>query len=395
MPDDSPPDTGGAAVRPDVAKRAHRFLLAALACYLLGVAVASPWDIYWHTQMRFESFWSPPHLFLYASVLFGAATIAGIAANPELRSAFGRPLEGLPRWMQFPPSLVILGAGFVMMIVAGLFDDFWHTTWGQNETRWSLPHGLLAFGVYTIALGLTACRIALAPSRPFGRFTAMGYGLLVLAFSLPAFLGPMAFNLTPEVNARISAMPGFWGPDTQGLMKIIERWTLDRTNLLFPLMSAAWAVAGIAVVGVLDRRPGVLLATTLVAMLVYTGVGILWALHTQTLSSPSAWLPGPIAAAAAAWVGAEKMALRPPLPWALAGLSMALLTAAIYNPTAAGFGFSLLGAPAGWAAGLVGERLAGQLKAPTPRGMKALLLLLCAVGPVVMGTVDIFFRLAH
>ncbi len=375
-------------------ERAHRLLRVALGAYLTGVAIASPWDIYWHTQRSFESFLTPPHLLLYSSMAFGGATVAGIAFNPSLRAAFGEPLPRSPRWLAYPPPLILLGAGFVVMVIAGGLDDFWHSTWGQNETRWSYPHGLLAFGVWLIALGLASCRMALAKERPFTRATPVVYGVLVLAFSLSAMIGPMAFNISPDVNARVAAMPGFWGPDTQGLMDLIARWTLDRSNLLFPALAAAWAVLGVAVLEVIERRATTLAITGAVATGLLALVGLAWAYHTDLLGTPNAWIPLPILGTVLVWLATRGRAGAPHLQWIAAGLATGLLTAAIYRPTPEGFAFALLAAPAGWAAGFLGTRLGAQLEDPTPRGVRVVLAMMCAVLPAALGSVDLALRFA-
>lgn len=375
-----------------MAKRAHRLLLLTVFFYLLAVAVASPIDIYYHTQVRFESFWAYPHLFLYASVLLGAATVGGIAANPQLRACFGAPLTGLPKPLQLPAPLLILGVGFTMLAAAGGVDWFWHTTWGQNETRWSFPHGTLAFGVFVVALGAVAARVALKPLRPFGPYTALTYGLLAIGFSMSSLLGPMAFNISPDVNGAVAQMPGFWGPDTREVMQIIGRWHLERTNLFFPAMAAAWAVTAISVVRVLDPRPRAVLLTTGVAMAILAAAGLSWAWRTSLLGTPSAWMPLMIMPAAAAWLAVEGDVLYRPLGPALAGLTIGMLTALIYNPTGLGLGLAVLSAPAGAAAGILAGKLAAQLKAPTTKGTVTALAVLALGAPALLGALDLYFR---
>ena len=125
--------------------------LGAAVATLIGVAlflVGGTWDISWHVVVGRESFWSPPHVVLYAGivVIFAAGT-HGLATAWRRRVA--------------PAAGAMIGAtGAAVSLASAPLDDFWHRVYGLDVTVWSAPHLLLIGGVVLAAFGavVTAAR---------------------------------------------------------------------------------------------------------------------------------------------------------------------------------------------------------------------------------------------
>ena len=80
----------GSQQQVDHSRRALALLWLALAFYLMATAVGLGWDRRWHTGHVSNSFYSPPHIFIYTMLAFAVATLAGIMLWPATRQEFGR-----------------------------------------------------------------------------------------------------------------------------------------------------------------------------------------------------------------------------------------------------------------------------------------------------------------
>jgi hypothetical protein len=133
-----------------------------LWCSALAVTcayVGGYWDISWHRSIGRDSFWSPPHMAIYACGL-----LAGISsAYLILMTTWGRmaPLrDALLRdasvriWGFSGPLGSFLSAwGASAMLVSAPFDDWWHNAYGLDVRIVSPPHMVLAAGFFGIELG--------------------------------------------------------------------------------------------------------------------------------------------------------------------------------------------------------------------------------------------------
>ncbi|HLC42632.1 MAG TPA: hypothetical protein VJO34_13540 [Methylomirabilota bacterium] len=94
------------------------------------------WDVAWHRSLGRESFWSPPHLVIYASL--GVVTLIALWVIAR---------EGWVRGY----GLVVLGGGIVYL--SAPFDELWHRWYGLDVDIWSPPHLSGIAGGFIIALG--------------------------------------------------------------------------------------------------------------------------------------------------------------------------------------------------------------------------------------------------
>ncbi len=120
---------------------------------LLAIVISAVWDELWHRRYGIpfgEDFFWPPHLLMY----FGFITFIGIGMwalqylNRRLRGNFQQRFRSNP-----VIGMYILNAAF--LIYALVADPFWHWTFGEDLTAWSVPHLiLLASIIFSLCLVL-------------------------------------------------------------------------------------------------------------------------------------------------------------------------------------------------------------------------------------------------
>src|SRR3984893_16213895 len=135
-----------------------------LWCSALAVTsayVGGYWDISWHRSIGRDTFWSPPHMAIYA-----CGVLAGISSGYLiLTTTFGRnaPLRGVSVriWgLTGPLGAFISAWGGVAMLVSAPFDDWWHNAYGLDVRVISPPHMVLASGFFGIELGTVMLALA-------------------------------------------------------------------------------------------------------------------------------------------------------------------------------------------------------------------------------------------
>ena len=362
---------------------AYRLLWLAVVFDLLAFGVGFDWDRRWHATHAFEDFFSPPHLFIYSMHLCATITLAYVAFTPDLRRWFG-PTFSLPLVpFPIPGAIGLAGAGFGIVALAGLFDAIWHTTFGLDETNWSFPHSMLAWGLFIAFLGITSCRIAIAHQvrvegegnappralRPIGWPSAVVFGFLIAATSAERFAGPLATNLSPEVIQYVSRIPVLASePAFQHTTRIYLTADIHRYNPLFvPLISLS---AGM-MLGLLHHfttRRWVMLG--LAALLSWTTTLIPYLVPAVIIA-----------------IGGNRQGS--PAVWFLAGAGFAFTTTAIWQGTPGG---PLVGT----ALFIVGSALADAIwvvvAVPTRAGVLKLTILAGIVMPALTGIVDLVLR---
>ncbi|MFL5732719.1 MAG: hypothetical protein ACJ78Q_05915 [Chloroflexia bacterium] len=376
--------------------RAHRLLSLALVTLVCGVAVGVTWDRAWHARHVFETFYSPPHLFVYSVVALAALMVASMVLRPGIRSWFGQELSLPPVPFSVPGSMIILAGGFFTLALAGLLDNLWHTSFGLDETSWSEPHAMISWGLLVVCLGFAACRLALRPYRPLRWYTVLMLGYLVLAVSAAPFMGPLYHNNTPDSVRAVAAIPTLVAqPAAQHTFAIYLQWNLDRTNLLLIPLGALWAGAVLAFVRGLDRRAWVFLTVvslwSLVALLGDRATARRLDQFVPTSHDPASWLPLPLLPAAIAIV----MLIRARVPerwaWPATGLLFGLLTTLTWGTFPLGYLAIAAAAPAMAAGAPLGRQVYRALERPTVWGIRALLLAGVTV-PLLVGAIDLYVR---
>src|ERR1700716_1622199 len=131
-----------------------------LWCAALAVTsayVGGYWDISWHRSIGRDSFWSAPHIAIYAcGVLAGLSSAYLIFTSTfgPARAVTDIQSTGVRIWgLSGPIGAFISAWGGVAMLVSAPFDDWWHAAYGLDVRVISPPHMVLASGFFGIELG--------------------------------------------------------------------------------------------------------------------------------------------------------------------------------------------------------------------------------------------------
>ena len=126
--------------------------LAVTSAYIGGY-----WDISWHRSIGRDSFWSAPHIAIYAcGVLAGLSSAYLIFTSTfgQADSAASLHGTGVRIWgLSGPIGAFISAWGGVAMLVSAPFDDWWHAAYGLDVKIISPPHMVLAAGFFGIEFG--------------------------------------------------------------------------------------------------------------------------------------------------------------------------------------------------------------------------------------------------
>jgi len=164
-----------------------------LWCAALAVTsayVGGYWDIAWHRSIGRDTFWSAPHMAIYA-----CGILAGISAGYLIFSTtFGRNTEhkdvSVRIWgLSGPLGAFICAWGGVAMLASAPFDDWWHNAYGLDVRIISPPHMVLAAGFFGIEFGTVMLMLAFmnrasAKLRPALEWMFLYVGGTVLCESL-------------------------------------------------------------------------------------------------------------------------------------------------------------------------------------------------------------------
>ena len=119
----------------------------------------SGWDVSWHRIFGRDTFWTTPHLFIYAGVsLWGIAALFATVTAMAGRPIRGRALIVGP--LRAELGIALIGVGALVTILAAPFDNLWHAAFGRDVDIWSPPH---LFGIAGGAIGLGGWVAALSP----------------------------------------------------------------------------------------------------------------------------------------------------------------------------------------------------------------------------------------
>lgn len=386
---------------PSTVDRAGRWLWFALIFMLVTVSIGLAWDRSWHIHNKFETFYSPPHVFIYLSTILTIVMVAAITFSPKLRPWFGTAYRMRLFTFPVPGALVITAGGLAMLGFAGLvLDNYWHTNFGLDETGWSTPHAMLGWSWFVAALGFISCRLALRPYRPLRWFTAIALGWLILSFSATPFLGPLHKNTTPEKIAAerraVASSPALSNNTGYAhVQRIYRDANLTRTNPAFILLGALWAGAALALVRGLDTRAKVFLATvaifSLFQLLGDHGTAKALDRFLPISQDVASWLPPPVLPAAIALVLALRFRVAERWAWAIAGIVFALLTCLTW-----GSPLMLLLVPVAVLAMMggawIGTRVYRMLENPVASDVRLIVPLLGVTFPILLGLVDLYLR---
>ena len=135
-----------------------------LWCAALAVTsayVGGYWDISWHRSIGRDTFWSAPHMAIYAcGVLAGISSAFMIFSTTFGRDRAARDVSVRIWGLRGPLGAFISAWGGVAMLASAPFDDWWHNAYGLDVKIISPPHMVLAGGFFGIELGTVMLLLA-------------------------------------------------------------------------------------------------------------------------------------------------------------------------------------------------------------------------------------------
>jgi hypothetical protein len=374
--------SGGVLVRrpdalPPGPDRTFRLIWTAMGFFLAAIVLGFGWDRSWHASHPFENFWSPPHLFIYASFALAGLTAVRMALTASVR-------EHLDRGAVF-----LAVAGFAVIGAAGLFDSAWHTAFGLDETGWSFPHALLGWGTLMTFLGLLSCRLALRRRRPLGGVERAALGTLGFLFALGVLQGPLGGNVTAERLRHIAALPVLAAEaPAQHTFRIYLAWNLTHAGPLFVPVSAFAVGAGLMLFRVLVRGRAAFLTIIAAWTLLSLLSGHATAKYLGIAGDPRNWLPLPVLPSALTVLACLKTRLGERRAWIAAGVVYGACTVWFWGSFPL---LALLGGPGMLAGALAAQWAYRVVDAPTERVVIRLVAVSVAA-PALLGVVDLFLR---
>lgn len=114
------------------------FFLASFLSAIVGV-IGAYWDIGWHFDFGRDTFWSPPHFFIYGSI-----TLTSLFLIFNFVLALKRGTTHKEKAFFHLLIFAIISIGFTYL--SAPIDDFWHRSYGIDVEIISLPHLMLLFG---------------------------------------------------------------------------------------------------------------------------------------------------------------------------------------------------------------------------------------------------------
>lgn len=186
----------------------ERLLVAAVLFGGLGTA-GIYWDVGWHRTIGRDTFWSPPHLLMYAAVVANGAVallaVASAVRSPDRLREFGSAIQG-PFGLRIPLGFSILGLGVGVVLAAAPLDELWHWLYGKDGTVWSFPHLLAVAGAALMALGIAA---AAASRSRLGQPTPW-FCRVLLALLAADLLQKAMFSLSHYTVDPFSRTPDYY-----------------------------------------------------------------------------------------------------------------------------------------------------------------------------------------
>lgn len=113
------------------------FLTAFLSA-IIGI-IGAYWDIGWHFDFGRDTFWSPPHFFIYGSITL---TSLFLVLNLALALKHGTAHKNKPLFH----LLLFAAAATIFTYMSAPIDDLWHRLYGIDVQIISLPHLMLLVG---------------------------------------------------------------------------------------------------------------------------------------------------------------------------------------------------------------------------------------------------------
>ncbi|GAA3662047.1 hypothetical protein GCM10022267_55340 [Lentzea roselyniae] len=159
--------------------------------------VGLTWDIQWHSDVGPDTFFTMPHLFLYAgSALSGLASLVVVlmtTADAKRDRTVdpivgGRAVGVFGRTFAAPVGYLISGTGAALFLVYGLWDQWWHGLYGFDAVIDSPPHIGLLLSISITMVGAVMI-FAVARDQRWGTYGTIAAAAVLLVFSMVTAIG--------------------------------------------------------------------------------------------------------------------------------------------------------------------------------------------------------------
>jgi hypothetical protein len=169
----------------------QRFERIGAAVALLGIFLTFfglTWDIQWHSDVGPDTFWTVPHLFVYAgAALTGFACLSVVLLSTALNATRPRAdlIPVLGGRFHAPLGFVVSGFGAFGFLLFGVFDQWWHVVFGFDVALSSPPHIGLILSLVTSMIGAMLIFVRGRRVKPLEFVTALAVNL---GFTLPVLI---------------------------------------------------------------------------------------------------------------------------------------------------------------------------------------------------------------
>ena len=386
---------------------AYRMYWLTFLVFFASTAAGKLWDRIYHLTVRFDTFWSPPHFFVFVMTVISGLLVASIAAQPRLRAWFGPVVRAPIVGWQMAGTLVILGTGLIALSIDIMLDNFWHTAFGLDETQWSVPHDALTWCWFTIIMGFIAARLAFHKHRPVGWLTKVIIGFLIMEFLCPPILGPFYLNYSPNLLQALRSVPIVLSePTAQHMYRIYLVAGITRqTHFLFIPEVALFGGAALALLRKLDERARIFLLVPFVWSLSTIGRDLytLLFIHYQGIKTvaqviqvaknePSLWVPIPLFVGALCYTILRRSSLTENRVYLVTGVFFGFCTFLVWHNTN---WMVLLAIPAGVTMMLgswLGRWFYGLMEKPSTEKLMRFMSIACGFIPASWGIIDLILR---
>jgi hypothetical protein len=327
---------------------AYRLFWLTFLMFFAATGGGKLWDRVYHLTVHFDTFWSPPHFFIFLMTTISGLLVASIAAVPKLRVWFGSSVRApIFRW-EMAGTLVFLGAGLIAISIDLIEDAFWHTAFGLDETQWSFPHDGLAWCWFTIIIGFISVRMAFHKYRPIDWFTKLAMAFLLLVFLCPPILEPLYLNYSPMLLTALKNVPIARGePTVQHMYRIYLVAGISRqTSALFIPEVTVFAGIALAILRKLDTRARIFLLAPLAWSCATMGRDLYTILFVHVdgvktipqaihlaLHEPSLWVPIPLFLAALCFMLLQRINFAEKPSYMVTGIIFAICSFLIWHDT--------------------------------------------------------------
>jgi len=125
-------------------------LVLAVSLVTLGGQI----DVSWHRSIGRDTFWTPPHMMVYACGIIAGVSCAWLI----LATTFGnrpalREISVNLFGLRAPLGILLTAWGGVEMLYSASVDNWWHNAYGLDVRVASPPHILLLSGTAAVGLG--------------------------------------------------------------------------------------------------------------------------------------------------------------------------------------------------------------------------------------------------